>query len=111
MAVHDPMRFFRPCGKAELLDALGQKISGFGVTAPLWRDRTEAGDLRHALGAMRRPLWRFVGAFPKGTEPLGGTLFSGGAAYRVLDVRPLRLGARELGVRMLLERSDADDSE
>ncbi len=102
------LRVFRRTGKVVLETPEGETAEGRGVISALRKETGEPGGVRHSLGVLGRPLYRFTGWLPQPVQK-GTTLLQTGERYTVLDVRSLRLGERELGVRALLERRKGDD--
>lgn len=97
---------FRWAEPAALTAANGETVAGRGVISAVWKEAEEPGPKRHALGALPRPLYRFLGWFPEPERLPGGTVRQGEFTCRVLDARPVILGGKTLGVRALLEREE-----
>lgn len=102
-------RVFRRAGRVTLFPAEGEPVMGYGLIAPFKRDGAEIGGLRHLLGELSRPLYRFIGYFEDPAALWGGELEQHGQRYAVLDVKKLALGEHEICLRVLVERRDGDD--
>ncbi len=90
----------------------GRQWPGRGVVCPGKTGAGELGPLRTALGDLPRPTARFVGWLPPpARDALGGDLTQGDRAYRVADLREVRLGDRLLCVRALLEEKGGTEDE
>lgn len=97
-------RTFRRTGQVTLETNTGETVTGAGLISALRQNTGEPGGLRHSLGVLPRPMYRFTGWLPETENAVGGVMIRGEKRYRVLDLRPLYLGERELCVRALLER-------
>lgn len=100
-------RLFRGAPGVVLTDAQGTVSAGRGVLAPVNREPDQPGAKRHPLGSLTRPQFRFTGWLAAPENAVGGTLNQGLQTYRVLDCRPVTLGARTLCWRCLLEGEEA----
>lgn len=94
---------FRRCDRATLTTEQGDLLTGRGVIAQIRAENGEAGAKRSILGALPRPMYRFVGYLPGLCEAVGGVLRQGDRCYRVLDGREICLGGSVVCVRALLE--------
>ena len=102
-------RLFRRAGKVTVETSNGTVFSGKGVITAVKRSAGEWGGLRHGLGVLDRPTYRFLGTLPMESCGQKGVLTQGGRGYRVLELSPLTLGGREICVRGLLERREQDE--
>lgn len=100
------LRAFRRAAGVTLELPGGGTVRGKGFIFPLAQNAGNAGGERHSLGVLSRPLSRFVGFLPEWEKAVGGLASQGGAAYAVMDARPILLGERLVCVRLLLERRD-----
>lgn len=101
------LRAFRRTGRVVQEAPEGEALEGRGIISALRKETGEIGGVRHSLGILPRPLYRFTGWFP-GLRG-GMILRQAGERYQVLDVRKLLLGERELCTRALLERREKND--
>lgn len=107
MAEHEnfhSLKLFRRMGKVILQTDDGKALKGRGIITALRQTTGEPGDVRHELGALDRPLYRFLGWLPN--FDAAGVLVQAEKAYRILDKREVLLGERIVAVRMLLKRRD-----
>lgn len=109
-------RLFRRAGRVTLETPWGDIVSGRGVIAAIRRTADDWGGLRHGLGVLDRPLYRFLGMLPMGTLPIescgqNGVLTQGGHSYQILELSPVRLGEQVICVRGLLERREQDEEQ
>lgn len=104
-----PLRIFRRTGKAAVETAEGESLAGRGIVSALRQNTGEPGDRAHPLGPLKRPLYYFVGYLPGLENAVGGVLIQEKGRYRILDARQILLGAREVGVRALLEREEEEN--
>lgn len=97
---------FRHTRTVTMVTAKGETVEGRGIISALRRETGEPGGKRHPLGTLSRPMYRFLGYLPEAANAIGGTLAQGELRCRVLDLRPVLLAGRQLGVRALLEREE-----
>ena len=100
-------RLFRNAPGVVLTDADGVVSAGRGLVVPVKKETDQPGGKRHPLGTLTRPQVRFSGWLAAPGHAVGGTLSQGLQSWRVLDCRPVTLGARTLCWRCLLEREEA----
>lgn len=103
-------RLFRRTGPVTLETEAGKVLSGRGVVTAMKRTAGEWGGVRHELGTLSRPLYRFLGDLPP-EQGSGGILTQGKRSYRVLESCPLLLGEEEICTKMILERRDDDEEQ
>ncbi|MCH5352365.1 MAG: hypothetical protein J1E06_02735 [Acutalibacter sp.] len=102
-------RLFRRAGKVALETSTGESFSGRGVITALKNSDNEWGGLRHGLGVLDRPLYRFLGTLPMESCGQKGVLTQSGHSYQVLRLSPVRLGEYEICMSGLLERREQDE--
>ena len=102
-------RLFRRAGQVALETPEGEKFSGRGVITAVKKASGEWGGLRHTLGVLDRPLYRFLGTLSAEYCGQKGVLTQGGHSYQVLELSPLTLGGYEICVRGLLERREQNE--
>ena len=102
-------RLFQRAGQVTVETSEGEKFTGKGVVTAVKRNTGEWGGLRHGLGVLDRPLYRFLGTLPAESCGQKGVLTQGGCSYRVLELSPLTLGEQEICIRGLLERREQDE--
>ena len=102
-------RLFRRAGRVTVETPSGERFSGRGVITALKRNAGEWGGLRHSLGILDRPLYRFLGTLPMEACGQKGVLTQGGDSFRVLTLSSVRLGEHEICISGLLERRDEDE--
>ena len=102
-------RLFHRSGKVTLETQSGEVFSGRGVITAVKRSSGEWGGLRHSLGVLNRPLYRFLGTLPMESCGQKGVLTQGAHSYQVLELSPLMLGEYEICTRGLLERREQDE--
>lgn len=102
-------RLFRRTGQVTLETPEGEQFFGRGVITAVKRSAGEWGGLRHSLGVLDRPLYRFLGALPMESCGQKGVLTQGTRSYQVLELSPLTLGEQNFCVRGLLERREQNE--
>lgn len=102
-------RLFRRAGKVTLETRSGESFSGRGVITAVRKSADDWGGVRHSLGVLNRPLYRFLGTLPMESCGQKGVLAQDGHSYQVLELSPLTLGEWEICVRGLLERREQDE--
>ena len=102
-------RLFRRAGKVTLETSAGETFSGRGVITALKSPTGEWGGLRHGLGVLNRPLYRFLGTLSVEACGQKGVLTQGGDSYQVLTLSSVRLGEHEICISGLLERREQNE--